>query len=145
MSKDRQTEQPRPSPFPNGVYSHYFWSVMVNLRHSCRKIPMVQSDRVEATDRPSIPQPSPFPNGVYIYRFSIHTSVTNLLVESAACMPQNLILELIQSLFLVNDGKSAAFVPQNSNGVTDGRRATDRPSYPNLLRSQMGYIVCFPE
>ena len=56
-------------------------------------------------------------------------------------MPQNLILELIQSLFLVNDGKSAAFVPQNSNGVTDGRRATDRPSYPNLLRSQMGYIL----
>ena len=58
-------------------------------------------------------------------------------------MPQNLILELIQSLFLVNDGKSAAFVPQNSNGVTDGRRATDRPSYPNLLRSQMGYIMAF--
>ena len=63
------------------------------------------------------------------------------MVESAACMPQNLRLELIQSLFLVNDGKSAAFVPQNSNGATDGRRTTDRPSYPNLLRSQMGYIL----
>jgi hypothetical protein len=63
------------------------------------------------------------------------------MVESAACMPQNLRLELIQSLFLVNNGKSAAFVPQNSNGATDGRRATDRPSYPNLLRSQMGYII----
>jgi hypothetical protein len=58
-------------------------------------------------------------------------------------MPQNLRLEFIQSLFLVNDGKSAAFVPQNSNGATDGRRTTDRPSYPNLLRSQMGYIILF--
>jgi hypothetical protein len=56
-------------------------------------------------------------------------------------MPQNLLLKLIQSLFLINDGKSEAFVPQNSNGATDGRRTTDRPSYPNLLRSQMGYIV----
>jgi hypothetical protein len=63
------------------------------------------------------------------------------MVESAACMPQNLRLELIQSLFFVNDGKSAAFVPQNSNGAMDGRRTTDRPSYPDLLRSQMGYIM----
>jgi hypothetical protein len=56
-------------------------------------------------------------------------------------MPQNLRLELIQSLFLVNDGKSAAFVPQNSNGAMDRRQTTDRPSYPDLLRSQMGYIL----
>jgi hypothetical protein len=66
------------------------------------------------------------------------------MVESAACMPQNLRLELIQSLFLVNDGKSAAFVPQNSNGAMDGRRTMDRPSYPDLLRSQMGYIIVQP-
>ena len=63
------------------------------------------------------------------------------MVESAACMPQNLRLELILSLFLVNDGKSAAFVLQNSNGAMDGRQTMDRPSYPNLLHSQMGYIM----
>jgi hypothetical protein len=56
-------------------------------------------------------------------------------------MLQNLRLELILPLFLVNDGKSAAFVLQNSNGVMDRHRMTDRPSIPNLLRSQMGYIL----
>jgi hypothetical protein len=63
------------------------------------------------------------------------------MVESVACMPQNLRLELIQSLFLVNDGKSAAFVPQNSNGATDRHWMMDRLSYPDLLHSQMGYIL----
>jgi hypothetical protein len=61
--------------------------------------------------------------------------------KSAACMPQNLLLNLIQSLFWNDDGKSAAFVLQNSNGATDGRRTMDRPSNPDLLRSQMGYII----
>jgi hypothetical protein len=50
----------------------------------------------------------------------MYTYVSNLMVESVACMLQNLILELIQSLFLVNDGKSEAFVLQNSIGVTEG-------------------------
>jgi hypothetical protein len=45
-------------------------------------------------------------------------------------MPQNLRLELIQSLFLVNDGKSAAFVPQNYNGATDGRQTTGQTELP---------------
>jgi hypothetical protein len=63
------------------------------------------------------------------------------MVESAACMPQNSRLELIQSLFLVNDGKSAAFMLQNSNGAMDGHRTMDRLSYPDLLHSQMWYIM----
>jgi hypothetical protein len=28
-----------------------------------------------------------------------------------------------------------------SNGVTDGHQTMDRPSNPNLLHSQMGYII----
>jgi hypothetical protein len=61
--------------------------------------------------------------------------------KSVACMPQNLLLKLIQSLFWIDDGKSAAFVPQNSSCVMDGHQTTDRPSNPDLLRSQMGYII----
>jgi hypothetical protein len=49
-----------------------------------------------------------------------------------------------QSLFSINDGKSAAFMPQNSIGVTDRHRMTDGPSNPNLLHSQMGYILGAP-
>jgi hypothetical protein len=40
--------------------------------------------------------------------------------KSVACMLQNLLLKLIQSLFLIYDGKSVAFMLQNSNGVMDG-------------------------
>ncbi len=62
--------------------------------------------------------------------------------KSAACMMQNLLLKLIQSLFWMDDhGKSAAFVLQNSSCVTDRCRTTDRPSNPDLLHSQMGYIL----
>ncbi len=33
------------------------------------------------------------------------------------------------------------FVPQNSIGVTDRHQMTDRLSNPDLLHSQMGYIM----
>jgi hypothetical protein len=69
--------------------------------------------------------PSLFPDGVYIViiflLFHIYVYVNNLMVEIAACMSQNLLLKLIWSLFFIIDGKSAAFVPQSSNGVMDGQ------------------------
>jgi hypothetical protein len=72
---------------------------------------------------------------------STYTKVTNLMVESVACMLQNLILELIQSVFGINDCKSAECMTQNSNGVMDGCQTMDRLSNPDLLHSQMGYIL----
>jgi hypothetical protein len=46
-----------------------------------------------------------------------------------------------QSLFLIYDEKSVAFMPQISIRVTDGCQMMDRLRNLNLLHSQMGYIL----
>jgi hypothetical protein len=84
----------------------YIMGYILELQH-VSEMRLMFSDNL-AKNKISVVRPAEI--AVFIYRY---TYVTNLMVESAACMSQNLLLKLIQSLFLIYDGKSAACMLQN--------------------------------